>query len=110
MIQDTLGQIEKRIKDAGNLNPDRQQELLGLVQTLRKELDAVPETHRDQARSVAGFANISTHEAVRTDRDPKLLKLSLDGLAASVAEFETTHPRLAQIGNSICNTLSNLGI
>jgi hypothetical protein len=34
----------------------------------------------------------------------------LDGLRASVTEFEESHPNLVRIVNSICNTLSNLGI
>ena len=67
-------------------------------------------TQQEQAQSIAGFAEVSTHEATRTEQDPELLKLSLEGLGSSVRGFEESHPRLVQIVNSISSTLSNLGI
>jgi hypothetical protein len=47
---------------------------------------------------------------MRADQDPRLLNLSVQALRRSVEEFEKTHPRLAQIVNSISTTLSNSGI
>jgi hypothetical protein len=38
------------------------------------------------------------------------VEISVKGLRSSVAGFEKSHPRLAQVVNSISNTLSNLGI
>jgi hypothetical protein len=67
-------------------------------------------THEEQAQSIAGFAEISTHEAIRSEQNPRLLKLSLEGLSSSVDELEKSHPRLVQIVNAISHTLSNLGI
>jgi len=43
-------------------------------------------------------------------RNPELVRLSITGLSRSVEGFEKTHPKLVQAVNSICTTLSNLGI
>jgi hypothetical protein len=81
-----------------------------LVGTLKSEVAALSKTHGEQAESIAGFADLSTHEATRAEQNPRLLKLSLEGLGSSVKELEDSHPRLVQIVNAISNTLSNLGI
>ncbi len=110
MIEDTIGKIEANIRNADAINSDRRQELLQLLGTLKSEVANLSETHQEQAQSIAGFAQVSTHEATRSEQNPDLLKLSLEGLKSSVQELEQTHPRLVQIVNSISNTLSNLGI
>jgi hypothetical protein len=48
-------------------------------------------------------------EAMR-EKNPQLLKLSLKGLSTSVKGFEGSYPKLVGIVNSICLTLSNIGI
>jgi hypothetical protein len=63
-----------------------------------------------QAKSSAGFAQVSTHEATRPSQRPELLRLSLAGLEKSVDEFKTTHPRLVEIVGSLSASLSNLGL
>ncbi len=110
MIEDTIGKIEAKIQNAETIKDDRRHELLELVKTLKNEVATLSKTHDEQAQSIAGFAELSTHEATRAEQNPDLLKLSLQGLTSSVHEFEETHPRLVQIVNSISNTLSNLGI
>jgi archaellum component FlaC len=110
MIEDTIGQIEAKIRNADAIKDDRRRELLELVGTLKSEVANLSKTHEEQAQSIAGFAQVSTYEATRTEQNPDLLKLSLQGLKSSVEELEETHPRLVQIVNTISNTLSNLGI
>ena len=110
MIEDTVGKIESRIEAAEAINPARKAELLQLLGTLKSEVAELSKTHGEEAQSIAGFTEISAHEATRTGQNPQLLKLSLEGLAGSVAGFEKSHPRLVQIVNTISNTLSNLGI
>ncbi len=110
MIEDTIGKIEARIQGADTIKEDRRRELVQLLGTLKSEVAELSKTHGDQAQSIAGFAEVSAHEATRTERNPRLLKLSLEGLSSSVAELRESHPRLAQIVNAISNTLSNLGI
>jgi len=110
MIEDTIGKLEAKIKSAESIKEDRRNELAQLLSTLKTEVAALSKTHEDQAQSIAGFAELSTHEATRAEQNPRLLKLSLEGLSSSVDELEKTHPRLVQIVNAISNTLSNLGI
>ncbi len=110
MIEDTIGKIEARIQAAESIKEDRRQELLHLLGTLKTEVEGLSKTHSEQAQSIAGFTQVSTHEATRTEQNPELLDLSLRGLSSSVTGFEDSHPRLVQIVNAISNTLSNLGI
>ncbi len=110
MIEDTIGKIEARIQGADAIKDERRRELLELLGTLKSEVAALSRTNSDQAQSIAGFTEISAHEATRADQNPQLLNLSLQGLGSSVKGFEESHPRLVQIVNAISNTLSNLGI
>ncbi|HLH56919.1 MAG TPA: DUF4404 family protein [Verrucomicrobiae bacterium] len=110
MIEDTIGKIEAKVQSAEAIKDDRRRELLQLIGTLKSEIAALSKTHGEQAESIAGFAELSTHEAIRTEQNPQLLRLSLQGLSSSVDELEKSHPRLVQIVNAISNTLSNLGI
>ena len=94
----------------GEGKEERRQELLQLLGTLKSEVADLSRTHGDQAQSIAGFTQVSTHEATRAEQNPELLKLSLDALGSSVHGFEESHPRLVQIVNTISNALANLGI
>lgn len=110
MIEETLGKIEAKIEGAEAIKEERKRELLQLLGTLKSEVAELSKTHSEQAESIAGFAEVSTHEATRAEQNPHLLRLSLEGLSSSVNELEKSHPRLVQIVNAISNTLSNLGI
>jgi hypothetical protein len=110
MIERTIENIESRIQSAESINEERRRELLQLLGTLKSEVADLSKTHEEQAQSIAGFADVSTHEATRTAQNPRLLTLSLEGLSSSVKELEHSHPRLVEIVNSISSTLSNLGI
>ena len=110
MIEETISKIEARLKDTGAINEEAKRELAGLLATLKTEITTLSKTDAEQAQSIAGFAQASAHEAIRQQRNPELLKLSLEGLATSVDGFEESHPSLVQIVNRICTTLSNLGI
>jgi hypothetical protein len=110
MIEDTIGKIEARIQSSDSIKDERRQELLQLLGTLKSEVSQLSKTHGEQAESIAGFTEISTHEATRSEQDPELLKLSLKGLSSSVVGFEESHPHLVRIVNTISSTLSNLGI
>ncbi len=110
MIQETITQIEARIKKAKSLNEEKKRELLNLLSTLKTEVSELSKTHAEHTESITGFTEISIHEAIREEKNPQLLKLSLQGLSTSVEGFENSHPKLVGIVNSICNTLSNIGI
>lgn len=110
MIQDTIAELEARIARADGVKSENKTELLQLLNTLRGEIAGLSKTHGEDAQSIAGFARVSTHEAIRENKNPELMKLSREGLSSSVAQFEESHPQLVQIVNRICQTLANLGI
>jgi len=72
MIEETVGKIEARIQSSGAINEDRKRELLQLMATLKSEVADLSKTHGEQAQSIAGFTEISTHEATRTEQNPQL--------------------------------------
>jgi hypothetical protein len=88
----------------------RKAELLKQLETLHAELDQLARTDADRAKTIAGFAELSAHEATRPKPHPELLKLSVAGLQKSVQEFEATHPRLVEIVGSLSAILSNIGL
>ncbi len=110
MIQDHLDRIEERLRQSKTVKERDRAELLILLATLRKEITELSRTHYEQAESITGFAGLSTREAIRSEKSPPLLNLSIKGLASSVKGFETSHPRLVEIVNNLCTMLSNLGI
>lgn len=110
MIKETITQIEARIEKAESLNDAKKKELLDLLSTLKIEVSELSKTHAEQTRSITGFTEVSIHEAIREEKNPQLLKLSLEGLSTSVQGFESSHPKLVGVVNSICLTLSNIGI
>jgi hypothetical protein len=110
MIEDTIRKIEARIGGAETVSDERKRELLELLATLKGEVAGLARTNDEQARSIAGFAEVSTHEAIREERNPQLLELSLQGLSSSVQGFEQSHPALVRVVNNISQTLASLGI
>lgn len=110
MIENTISEIEAKIRSAESVSDERKRELLQLLGTLKTEVGSLAQTHGEQADSIANFAKISALEATRTEPNPQLRELSNQGLLSSVDGFEQSHPKLVQIVNSISSTLSNLGI
>jgi hypothetical protein len=110
MIQDRLDKIEERLKQSKTVKESDKAELLTILTTLRTEIADLSQTHHEHAESIAGFAELSTHEATRSEKSPELFNLSIEGLTSSVQGFEESHPRLVGIINTFCTMLSNLGI
>jgi hypothetical protein len=110
MIQDTIAKIEARLAASEQLPAEKRAELLELVSRLKEEVQTLSQTNADDARSIAQFAALSTHEATRGEIKQPLLEMSLRGLARSVQGLESSHPKLVDVVNRICTTLSNLGI
>jgi len=110
MIENTIGEIETKIRGAEAVSEERKRELLQLLGNLKSEVGALEKTHGEQAQSIAEFAKLSAHEATREKPNPQLREISVSGLRSSIAGFEQSHPRLAEIVNRISSTLSNLGI
>jgi Mg2+ and Co2+ transporter CorA len=110
MIEKTISEIETKISGAESVSPERRRELLQLLATLKTEVAELSKTDEEQADSIAGFTQLSTHEAMRSAQNPQLRELSLKGLRSSVEDLEQSHPHLTQIVNRISQTLSEWGI
>jgi hypothetical protein len=110
MVQRTIEKIERKIRTNSSLAPKNKTELLDLIATLKPEIAELSKTHVEHAESIAGFIERSTHEAMRQDKNPTLLKIAVDGLSATVKGFEESHPKLTENVNYIVNALSNMGI
>jgi len=109
MIENSLDEIEARIHAAKSISEERKVELLRLLGTLKSEVGKLSRTHDEQAQSIAGFAQLSAHEATRAKQNPQSLHHSVEGLRSSVEGFEKSHPKLFEIVTNISNLLSNLG-
>ncbi|MBU0993186.1 MAG: DUF4404 family protein [Proteobacteria bacterium] len=110
MINDTMARIENMIKNSGHITEENKAIYLELLKTLGKEISELSKTQEEQAVSISGFTKVSTHEAIREEKNSELMNISLKGLQSSVEGFEVSNPNLVSIVNSICSFLSNLGI
>jgi Mg2+ and Co2+ transporter CorA len=110
MIENTISEIEAKIRSTESVSEEHKRELLRLLGTLKTEVGTLAKTHGEQADSIANFAKLSTLEATRAEPNPQLRELSNQGLLSSVGGFEQSHPQLVQIVNNISHTLANLGI
>lgn len=110
MIENTISEIEARLRQDKTVDDAKKQELLALLNRLKSEVSILSKTNKEDASSIASFAQISTNEAIRIKPNSKLIEISVAGLRSSVDGFEKTHPQLVEIVNRISNTLSNLGI
>lgn len=110
MIQETLFQVKRRIEEADSITEEKKKELLDLFSRLQSEIEKLATTDQERAESIAGFTQTFAHEATRKEKIDHLHKLSFEGFVASVEGFESSHPKLVELVNSIFNSLSNLGI
>jgi hypothetical protein len=110
MIDKTLARLSSAAEAIETANPRKKAELLRLLAELREELERLEVSHGEQAASVAHFADAAAREALRLQPSSKLRRLSIEGLSASVEDFERSHPALAQIVGEICRELAALGI
>lgn len=110
MIEDRIFRIEARIHKARSISPEAKGELLSLLAALKEDLKALPPTSREDAESIAHFAEASAYEATREDKKPQLAKVALSGLQEAAAEFKIAHPKTAGTINRIAMILSNMGM
>jgi len=110
MIQDRLDKIEEKLKQSKALKEEDRAELMNLLASLRTEMSELSKTHNEQAESIAGFAELSAHEATRSQKSQELFDLSIEGLMSSVQGFDISHPTLVGVVNRLCTMLANMGI
>lgn len=110
MIQDTLKRIEKIIETHETLTLADREKLNELTQQLKQELNSLPIDENPHALSVANFAKLTTHEALKTIPDKDLYGLAEQGLMKSVERYEDSHPRLFTTIKAFIMKLSGLGV
>lgn len=110
MLKDTISKMESIVQAANSVDDVKKNQLLQLIEQLKKEIVEVKEVDSEKFQSIANFANASTYEATKANKDPELLQISLDGLSKAVQRFEASHPDLVSVVNSICTSLSNSGL
>lgn len=109
MINQTLVRIEQRLRDAA-LDSQEKQTLQELVGNLRAELEALPESSREQAASLAAFTEVAAGEAVRREKDPAVLAHATEGIGISLRRMGQDHPALTRVVGQLCDFLSGMGI
>lgn len=110
MLEETLSRMEAAIRRIEKAGPKEKAELVALLGRLKEEVRALHSTHSEQARSIASFADSAAHEATRSPQAEVLRRHSREGLGASVADFEASHPELVRLVNELCTQLARLGI
>ncbi len=110
MVQNTIEKIEKKIHKYNSFTDKNKIELLNLLAILKSEMTTFSAAQPEHAESIAGFIERSTHEVMRREKNPALIKHAVDGLSASVKGFEVSHPQLVENVNYIANALANMGI
>ncbi|MBU2573358.1 MAG: DUF4404 family protein [Elusimicrobia bacterium] len=110
MIKDTLSKIESAIAKVRKIDNKDTAGLVELLTALKAELEALPESRMDDARSIAHFTEAAAHEVSRADKSAQLRNLSIAGISYAVKGFEASHPKLVDVVNDICVTLSRIGI
>jgi hypothetical protein len=109
-IPERIAQIEATLRNSANIPDATRQELLDLVARLKTEVTPLVQTHGESVDQIAGSADAAVQAAVRREEQPEEAAQAVEGLAASVRDFEVSHPRLVQIVDRLAMTLSNMGI
>jgi hypothetical protein len=109
-IPERIAQIEATLRESANIPEATRQELLDLVARLKSEVTPLVKTHSESVGQITGSADAAVHAAMRREEQPEEAAQAVEGLAASVRDFEASHPRLVQIVDQLAVTLSNMGI
>ncbi len=109
MALETLDRIQLRIDGAPAISDENRRELTALVQQLRSEIECLPESQSEDARSLVGFAELSAFEATREATSPELLEAGLKGVEGMIFRFEERHPRLAKVAGDFAMAVGRMG-
>ena len=110
MIPERIAQIEATLRNSPNIPDATRQELLDLFSSLKTEVAPLVKSHGESVDQIAGSADAAVQAAVRREERPEEAAQAVEGLAASVRDFEASHPKLVQIVDRLAVTLSNMGI
>jgi hypothetical protein len=110
MALERLLQLEGRIHESHDLNPQQKEELLQLLGELKEamaEVSVSPAVHTHGAMSVSYQ---SASEGTRQDTPQHPVRIAMDDLSTSVQALEASHPEFVNTVNAISTVLANMGI
>lgn len=110
MIHKTIEQLKSKVASTARLSETEKDEIASVIELLSKEVHDLRKTYPEDAQSIADFANVSTGESLKKEKNRDLHELSLKGLEASIKKFEISHPGLTSAVNTFCQKLADLGI
>jgi hypothetical protein len=110
MISERLAKLEATLRNNATIPEGTRQELLGLLAGLKSEVTPLAATHGESVQDIAGSTESAVQASMKREEQPERAAQAVQGLAASVRQFEATHPRLVEIVDQLALTLSNLGI
>lgn len=108
-MEDTIKRIEQRLNDSA-IAPAEKQKLLELVGSLRKELEQIPQEKRDEAGSVAEFAEVAASQALKENKNPALVEHASEGVNKAMEGMAQDYPSLTRVVGQFCDFLSSMGI
>jgi hypothetical protein len=109
MTTNSLKKLKALFSDT-DMDPEKRQELLGLLSDLERELAPIVEEESEDADSIAGFTKMAAHESLKKEKNPELMDASQKGMMGSIRKFEVTKPELVRIINRMSNVLSGFGV
>jgi hypothetical protein len=110
MPLDRLLQLEARIHESHDLNPQQKAELLQLLAELKEAMAEGSISHAAHTPGTTNVPDRSAPESTRQDTLQHPVRLAMDDLATSVEAFEASHPEFVNTVNTISMLLANMGI
>jgi hypothetical protein len=96
MIDERIQKIESTIEASRNLPGETKSRAAGARGRTEVRDPTLSETHHEEASSITRFADESTHEAAREEKDPQLAESALQGLRTSIEGLEQSHPTVGR--------------
>jgi len=110
MALDRLGQLEARIHESHDLNPQQKAELLQLLAELKAAMAERSITEIAPPQGPTSAPDSSAPEGTRQDTPQHPVRMAMDDLSSSIEAFEASHPEFVNTVNHISTFLANIGI
>jgi Domain of unknown function (DUF4404) len=110
MALDSLIQLEARIHQTHDLNPQQKEEFLRLISELKAATADFSTTHDQPTQRRTHVNDSSPQVATGQDTSQHPLRTAMEDLATSVEAFEASHPEVVNAVNRLSTLLANMGI
>ena len=106
MPKSTITQIKEMLNQNESLNPNDRDHILGLLSELEVEVANLPDNKVAEAKAAIEL----THQKLENIGAKSANEIPYGDLEDAALEFEVEHPKFTYIVQSICQSLSSLGI